>query len=477
MPLDFGQEKSAETKKRLSRPPNYLSRRVQWRVFFLLVIVLMQEARDAKNWQWMWELQKSGAVTGKHEAEEPVDTRLRMPSKPSREIAEAIIIEGGEEAPAVETDETESDEKDQETPIDGDPLQQSGRDAWSRLIERLSPDDRLRFLKGLKAARDANVLPQDDREDWPRVVGQLDEGWQDYLNKAFLTIAQDDTRLTNEERKLWLDIIEQLKSDWNDRVKPALLVMDGDRTPDEDQLQALEKVQSTLDAIFLESVRDNTVFRPSEKDAWFRLLEDLKHRDETDLHQSSVGRVGFLQLYRQPREYRGKLVTVAGELRLGYHRQAPKNIYGVTSYYIFWLKPSIADSPIVVYCLDIPDGFPDVRSIEDKGEKPVLSEDVEFTGYFFKRWAYRAEDGTRLAPLILAKTPTWQPRQETFLPSKEMPGAIFWVVLVGGTSLFGIAFAVVIYRLSRRSGPIKQASHEVRFPSTSVSANEDIRTR
>jgi len=468
MPFDFGQKKPAKSKKRLARPTNYLSRRVQWRVFFLvamfmLVIVLMKEARDPKNWQWMWELQKSGPVAVKDDAEEPVDTRLRVPSEPSGETAEAIVI-GGRQALSVAEDETESVEEEMTSPLGDDPLQQCGHDAWSRLIEQFSSEDRVRFLKGLKAARDATALPQDERQDWSRIIGQLEEGWRDYLDQAFLTVAQDDARLTNEERKLWLDIIEQLKANWNDQLKPAFLAMSDDRPLDEGQRQALERVQRTLDGVFLDSVRDNTVFRPSEKDAWFRLLEDLNRRHEEDLHRSSVGRVGFLQLYRQPREYRGELVTVGGEVRLGYHRQAPQNIYGITSYYIFWLKPSATDSPIVVYCLDVPDGFPDVRAIEDKGKKPVLREDAEFTGYFFKRWAYRAEDGTRLAPLVLAKTPRWQPRQEAIVSPEEMPSATFWIAIVGGTCVFGIAFAVLIYRFSQRSGPRREAFREDRSP-------------
>ena len=83
-------------------------------------------------------------------------------------------------------------------------------------------------------------------------------------------------------------------------------------------------MQTTLDQVFLDSVRDNTVFRGGEKDAWFRMLEQLNERDLPTLRRESTGYVGFLQLYKQPTAYRGKLVTVAGTIRLGYYREAPR---------------------------------------------------------------------------------------------------------------------------------------------------------
>jgi hypothetical protein len=222
---------------------------------------------------------------------------------------------------------------------------------------------------------------------------------------------------------------------------------------DSQQRNAALEVQNTLDQVFLDSVRDNTVFRGAEKDAWFRMLEQLNQRDLPTLRRESTGYVGFLQLYKQPAPYRGKLVTVAGTIRMGYYREAPQNLYGIKGYYVFWLKPVGAKSPIVVYCLGIPDGFPDVAKLEREGKRPPLDEQAEFTGYFFKRWAYRAQDDTRLAPLILAKVPRWVRRPEANQAANQPPSVWFWAAIFGGTGAFGIGFALLFFGLTRRSAP------------------------
>ncbi|MBC8874986.1 MAG: hypothetical protein H8E44_36655 [Planctomycetes bacterium] len=466
MPLEFGQRQPPEKLGKRRPPPNYSSRRVQWKVFMyvamiMLVVILMQEAKKAERWEWMWQLQKEGGISTARDKEGDVDTRLREPDKPHIGTdADLIMIGVDPEQPAVaSTGEEESGKA-----ADRDPAERSRHDAWSRMLESLSSDDRPRFLKGLKAARDKILLPEDDREAWAGIVVLLDQGWQHYLNDAFLAIGQDDGRLNDEEKKVWLDVVEDLRIDWNDRVRPSLDAMGGGEVLTDEQRQAFSDVQHTLDRVFLDAVRDNTVFRTEEQDAWFRLLEELERRDAEELQQSSIGHVGFLQLYRQPKEYRGQLVTVQGQLRLGYHRQPARNIYGITDYYYFWLKPIGATSPIVVYCLDVPDGFPDVKAIEAAGEKPTLSEDVEFTGYFFKRWAYRAGDGTRLAPVLLAKTPRWERRIESAGLPTDLPGPKLWIVIVGGSCLLGIGIATTIFWLSKRSMPRRDHPESVRIP-------------
>lgn len=435
---------------------------------FMLVIILMQEARKPERWAWMWQLQKDGNAGTAQREESDVDTRLHMPeeSQMSGADADLIIIGGDGDLRVVAPPGDGGGEKAAVESTGGhDPVERSRHDAWSRLLEELSDGDRTQFLKGLKAARDQTALPEEARDAWSRMVGLFDDGWQDYLNDAFLAVSQDDGGLTDDEKKVWLDVIQRLRVDWSDRSKPSLEAMGGDQSLDEEQRQALADVQRTLDGIFLDAVRDNTIFRAAEHDAWFRFLEELDRRDAEEVRQSSIGHVGFLQLYRQPKEYRGQLVTVQGQLKLGHHRQSQRNIYGITDYYHFWLVPTGSTSPIKVCCLEVPDGFPDVKRIEAAGEKPTLAEDVEFTGYFFKRWAYRAVDGTRLAPVLLAKVPRWEKRTESAALFTELPGPALWILLVGGSCLLGIGVTAAIFWLNSRPMPQKDRPEHVQIPS------------
>ncbi|MCL4854598.1 MAG: hypothetical protein KJZ78_24825 [Bryobacteraceae bacterium] len=138
---------------------------------------------------------------------------------------------------------------------------------------------------------------------------------------------------------------------------------------------------------YLRTVRDDTIFRKAEGDAWFHLFRLLSKADPKALAKASTGTVSFRQLYQQPRGVSKKA--------------APKNSYGIDHYYQLAIEPDGERGQLVVaYCLDLPAGFP----VGDK-----VFERATLNGFFFKRWAYAAQDAVRTAPLVLAKTVDWKP--------------------------------------------------------------------
>ena len=152
----------------------------------------------------------------------------------------------------------------------------------------------------------------------------------------------------------------------------------------------------------LAQVRDDTVFRGAEEEAWFQIWMTLRSADTRSLARSSVRRVSFTELFGQPRSYRGRLVRFRGTLHRLEKLTAPANDYNIKDYWQGWLEPEGGPvSPIVVYFLRLPEGMP-------HGMK--ISEQVDVVGYFFKRWAYAATDTVRIAPLVLALEPIWKPR-------------------------------------------------------------------
>ena len=120
------------------------------------------------------------------------------------------------------------------------------------------------------------------------------------------------------------------------------------------------------------------------------------------------------QLFRQSDEYRGELVTVSGTV----HRACPtgiaRNDLGIKKYWRVWLQTrDNRFSPLVVYCLYLPEDFP-------TGMK--VSAEVEITGFFFKRWMYSdAKSELRTAPVIVARTVNWKQNGEP--ASTETPFA------------------------------------------------------
>lgn len=153
-------------------------------------------------------------------------------------------------------------------------------------------------------------------------------------------------------------------------------------------------------ADLLGRVRDDTVFRSAEAGAFYNLLEVLNSTPETELERASQGDVRFLQLYTQPKEFRGDLVTLRGTARRVLVKRLAANESGVAQYYQVVLEPDDRAYPVVVYCLELPDGFP-------VGER--LDEPITLTGFFYKRWAHMSGEGIATWPLLLSKTLRWRP--------------------------------------------------------------------
>jgi hypothetical protein len=189
----------------------------------------------------------------------------------------------------------------------------------------------------------------------------------------------------------------------------------------------------------LDRVRDDTVFREADRDAWFEIWKTL--RDDGPPPSQAVRRVSFAELFGQPRSFRGRPVAIAGTLRRLERVDAPANDYGIDDYWQGWLEPEGGPaSPVVVYFLDIPADMPTGLAI---GER------IDATGYFFKRWAYAAKDTVRLAPLVMAASPRWSPRP----PAR--PAIDFVAALTTGT-IFGVILVTLvgIWLASRGASPV-----------------------
>lgn len=162
-----------------------------------------------------------------------------------------------------------------------------------------------------------------------------------------------------------------------------------------------------------DDVLDDSGYRTDEIKPIFTLLGKLAKSDERDIELASVGRKTFVQLYEQPKVYRGEIVTIGGVVeRITPQTNKPPFPPGVDEsiiipkQYEVWIRPDGSRLPIMVVCLGIPADYP-------AGTKP----EVDVSGYFFKRFGYPSaqEAGAesaakgmkniyRSAPLILAKT-------------------------------------------------------------------------
>ncbi|MEI8071473.1 MAG: hypothetical protein DWI25_01065 [Planctomycetota bacterium] len=187
-----------------------------------------------------------------------------------------------------------------------------------------------------------------------------------------------------------------MKEDLVNRSVADAVVIEADPEP---FVEVADEVGASLRA--LEQVRDDTVFRSGDDEAWFQIWMTLRSGKEAALDRSKAREVSFIELFGQPRSFRGKRVTFQGTIRRLQRVKAPANQYNIDGYWQAWIAPEGGpDSPIVVYFLEIPENFPTGMKIE---------EPVRVVGYFFKRWAYNAADTIRLTPLVMAFEPIWEP--------------------------------------------------------------------
>ena len=177
------------------------------------------------------------------------------------------------------------------------------------------------------------------------------------------------------------------------------------------------------------------------------------------LTPEATERVGFLQLFRQPEVYRGKLLTIHGVVERAYRLKAPANAFDIDGYSILWLRPTGGpSSPVVIYALNLPPGFPEVVDRDQPGQSAAhtkLVEEIDVTGYYFKNWAYLSEGGINTAPLMLANVPRWTPAAAPVSKAPLHPLELTaWIASMGVLAL--LLATLAYYSSNRKSRELRE---------------------
>jgi hypothetical protein len=342
-----------------------------------------------------------------------------------------------------------------------DPVARSLADGWSALYRQATNDERSLVAQAFKFASEGKTLAEMDAVEWNQWLLRLDRFWDEYVARAKQALTTETSELSEEELAGWQQVLDRVKEEWQvDRAALAKLAQskeagseaEAESTPaSEPRIAAL---QHRWERMALAAIEDDTVHRPSESDAWFRLCDILNTTSAEQLAKEPAEQVNYVQMFKQPDNYRGKLVRFKGRIMQAKRISAVDNVYGIKHQYILWIQPDGGPKvPIVVYALDLPPGFPDVVGDNSKGDYVRVREDVAVTGYFFKRWAYRAHDGINTAPLVLAKVPQWFPSADLSTRGDPLPSMGTFISWVIASALFGIVVAVIAYSRSRVHSP------------------------
>lgn len=213
----------------------------------------------------------------------------------------------------------------------------------------------------------------------------------------------------------------------------------------------------------LETIRDDSLgVRASEADAFYAFLAYARKQSAETIRDGQIAPhpdgkpVPRVLLLAEPERYRGKWVTVEGEVKRLLELPNPDPRRSFDHLYEIWLATPDASGDLTrVVCSQIPQGMP-MGEIKDNREIWI-----RLNALFFKREAYEAHAGLQIAPLLLAHQPVWiNAQQHQNTPTTTRPAWLGWL---------GIAFIVVLYVVIR-SRKIMQL---VVSPKKSQSENDD----
>lgn len=148
----------------------------------------------------------------------------------------------------------------------------------------------------------------------------------------------------------------------------------------------------------LAAVEDNCPFRANGFEAWKQIRDRLNAATPAEIASAKAPSVQFGQLFQQSDLYRGQLVTVKGTVRRCV--QVPPNKLDDESgeMWQLWLFGGSDNFPMVVYCLDLPEGFPVAEQMAQR---------VTIRAVYFKKWVHPAKGGATTSPLLLARSFEW----------------------------------------------------------------------
>ncbi len=425
------------------QPPDYSSRRVKLRLFVTLAIIMLVAALVERTWTHS----KRPAAS----ADKPFNNRLQNEPRTSHDPAGTFVAMSDSKSAAAHDDATTVD-----------PVGRTLQLGWKEIFTHLTEDERDRLFKLLDTAARRKTLSVQQNDSINELLEKIARLWDDFDLSARASLSD----APEADRAIWSAVLENAASRFDRQIGQLKTVADGGDLSD-DPTKNVAEAQSLLATIARDQIQDDTpILRPAERQIWFYEFARLVRQPADDAADESPTRVGYLQLSRQPSDYRGRLVAIKGNVRRAYRSAAGENHLGIKEYCVYWLYPAGGpDAPIVVYALEAPPGFPKLAQ-NPQAARNNLHEDVEITGVFFKRCAYAGQGGTYTAPLLLAAIPSWQPSPPPFAAAPS-PNLVYEL---GGAAVAALIIALCVTAVLWK----RSASKRTRVQSLSAASLVDL---
>ncbi len=434
MEFKIDADESDRPRRKTQAPPNYMSAGVRLRLMSLmamliLVLIAMKVASKPETWE------RLGFRSEKVVQDSAASTLLLPESK-----VDTVTIPGNvDPVPEQQADPAQ----------DGPPsIELKGRFSvddiennesfYRQMFSELDLNQRKDLFRLLRYGRIGIPLPPEYRSTAETLVAYIERqrsAYHQVIADQLSTIQQPDRRQP----------FESMLAD--DKTKSAaalkaLATASIGQTLEPQQTIDLEPIQAVFDDMAFQQVKDQTsMTRTAEGPAWIRSWETIL--DGRFLQTAKP--VKQIQLISQPDAYRGKGVSVRGELRGAEKITVPENELGIQQYYVLWVRPETSNlAPYCIYTLFLPEGFPSVGN-----QFVTFDETIEVSGIFFKIRSYLTKGGEmENCPLILAKSFHWI-RTQNVAKKNSVPTALFmWPFLVLIPIVAGLC-AYLVYRTTQ----------------------------
>ncbi len=237
-----------------------------------------------------------------------------------------------------------------------------------------------------------------------------------------------------------------------------------------DGLSALNLSALKIDERTLGSIQDNSLgIRRGESDAYYSILARARDLPQSRLEKVAERNVAFAVLMVHPEHYRGRLITVEGELKRLLPLTAGSNEHGLEDLWEGWLlTPDSPTNPYRIVSVEISDKIPRGEAIQQRVK-------VRVTGYFFKKEGYASRGGLHVAPLLLAKQIRWFPPQPGRLEEHDA-GAAPYVVGLICVIVAGLGLLLRRFFTSQHSVRISHLKRHSKLPREVIDALSDVET-
>ncbi len=395
--------------RKLAPPPDYSDRGVKARLLvlvgaFMLVIVLMNEARKPENWRWMGFDEQGKQV----QPESDSFTYEEVEHVPRESLTNSSKPQNSEAVDRSTELDSETKDSNKSTPNDRDTSQIEQPDFWKLVYRQLELNQRRSLFAHLRSLRyEANTTIS---PECGKLVEKLDSFAQQRCGKLLSELS-----LIDEDDPLKADLTDQhnrFQRQWNDELKRALVgeisFEERNGSADFGKLQAF---QAVLDEAAFENVLDNTpMTRAADDPAWLRTWERILQQSAAPSSNSNSNpnidfeNVAPIQLRALPETYRNQVVSMKGELRGIEVITTRNNPLGIERFYSLWIRPEkSAIQPYNVYVTELPESI----ELSNKRFTSFTGIQLSVVGTFFKVRSYEdasEENAISETPLVLAKT-------------------------------------------------------------------------